>query len=276
MGTDGKDILATPNHRTMNLHLHSKVFIVTGGASGIGAAICRLIAAEEGIAVIVDRNTEQNEAVVKAIQQAGRQATAIQAELTDKADCQAVIEKAIAAYGRIDGLVNNAGVNDGISLENGTVEGFNRSLDVSLVHYFAMAHYALPHLKKTKGCIVNIGSKVSVTGQGNTSGYAASKGAINALAREWAAELLPYGLRVNTVVPAEVSTPQYDTWIQKQSNPQEKLQQIVSRIPLGKRFTTPEEIANTVVFLLSDVSSHTTGQVIFVDGGYTHLDRSLT
>ena len=178
--------------------------------------------------------------------------------------------------GRIDGLVNNAGVNDGVSLENGTVEGFNRSLDVSLVHYFAMAHYALPHLKKTKGCIVNIGSKVSVTGQGNTSGYAASKGAINALAREWAAELLPYGLRVNTVIPAEVSTPQYETWIQKQPNPTEKLQQIVSRIPLGKRFTTPEEIANTVVFLLSDVSSHTTGQIIFVDGGYTHLDRSLT
>jgi len=113
-------------------------------------------------------------------------------------------------------------------------------------------------------------------GQGNTSGYAASKGAINALAREWAAELLPYGLRVNTVVPAEVSTPQYETWIQKQSNPEEKLQQIVSRIPLGKRFTTPDEIANTVVFLLSDVSSHTTGQIIFVDGGYTHLDRSLT
>lgn len=276
MGTDGKDILTTPNHTTMNLHFHNKVFIVTGGASGIGAAICKQIAAEEGIAVIVDRNAEQNEALVRALQQAGRQAMEIQAELTNEADCQAAIEKVIAAYGRIDGLVNNAGVNDGISLENGTVEGFNRSLDVSLVHYFAMAHYALPHLKKTKGSIVNIGSKVSVTGQGNTSGYAASKGAINALAREWAAELLPYELRVNTVVPAEVSTPQYETWIQKQSNPQEKLQQIISRIPLGKRFTTPEEIANTVVFLLSDVSSHTTGQVIFVDGGYTHLDRSLT
>ncbi len=260
----------------MNLHLENKVFIVTGGASGIGAAICRLLVAEDGIPVIVDRNTAQNEVILKELQQAGKQVIAIQAELTNEADCKAIIDKTFATYGRIDGLVNNAGVNDGVSLENGTVEGFNRSLDVSLVHYFAMAHYALPHLKKTKGSIINIGSKVSVTGQGNTSGYAASKGAINALAREWAAELLPYGLRVNTVVPAEVSTPQYETWIQKQPNPKEKLQQIISRIPLGKRFTTPDEIANTVVFLLSDVSSHTTGQIIYVDGGYTHLDRSLT
>jgi len=260
----------------MNLHLQNKVFIVTGGASGIGAAICRLIAAEEGIPVIVDRKVAQNDRLLQELQQEGKRAVALEAELTDEKDCKAVIDKTIAACGRIDGLVNNAGVNDGISLENGTVEGFNRSLDVSLVHYFAMAHYALPHLKKTKGGIVNIGSKVSVTGQGNTSGYAASKGAVNALAREWAAELLPFGIRVNTLVPAEVSTPQYETWIQKQPNPEEKLQQIVSRIPLGKRFTTPEEIANTVVFLLSDVSSHTTGQIIFVDGGYTHLDRSLT
>jgi L-fucose dehydrogenase len=276
MGVDGKNIFITSNHTTMNLHLQNKVFIVTGGASGIGAAICRLITAEEGIAVIVDRNAAQNEAILQELLQPGRQAIAIQAELTNEADCMAVIDKTITAYGRIDGLVNNAGVNDGISLENGTVEDFNRSLDVSLVHYFAIAHHALPHLKKTKGCIINIGSKVSVTGQGNTSGYAASKGAINALAREWAAELLPYGIRVNTVVPAEVNTPQYETWIQKQPNPTEKLQQIVERIPLGKRFTTPEEIANTVVFLLSNVSSHTTGQIIFVDGGYTHLDRSLT
>jgi L-fucose dehydrogenase len=276
MGVNGKDILTSPNYTTMNLQLQNKVFIVTGGASGIGAAICRLITAEEGIAVIVDRNAAQNEALLQELQQAGRQAKAMQAELTNEADCKAVVDNIIATYGRIDGLVNNAGVNDGVSLENGSVEGFNRSLDVSLVHYFAMAHYALPHLKKSRGCIVNIGSKVSITGQGKTSGYAASKGAINALTREWAAELLPYGLRVNTVVPAEVSTPQYETWIQKQPNPTEKLRQIASRIPLGKRFTTPEEIANTVVFLLSDVSSHTTGQIIFVDGGYTHLDRSLT
>ena len=260
----------------MNLHLQNKVFIVTGGASGIGAAICRLIVAEQGIAVVVDRNAAQNEALLQELHQTGKQVMAVQAELTNEADCKAVIDKTMAAYGRIDGLVNNAGVNDGVSLENGSVKDFNHSLNISLVHYYAMAHYALPYLKKTKGCIVNIGSKVSVTGQGNTSGYAASKGAINALAREWAAELLPYGLRVNTVVPAEVSTPQYETWIQKQSNPEEKLQQIVSRIPLEKRFTTPKEIANTVVFLLSDVSSHTTGQIIFVDGGYTHLDRSLT
>lgn len=118
--------------------------------------------------------------------------------------------------------------------------------------------------------------KVSVTGQGSTSGYAASKGAINALTREWAAELLPFSIRVNAVLPAEVWTPLYENWIKTFSDPDAKMKSITSKIPLEKRFTTSEEIADTVVFLLSDKSSHTTGQILFVDGGYTHLDRSLT
>ena len=167
-------------------------------------------------------------------------------------------------------------MNDGCGLESGSPEKFMKSLQINLSHIYNLAHYALPHLKKTKGSIVNVGSKVAVTGQGNTSGYAASKGAINALTREWAVELLQYSIRVNTVLPAEVWTPLYETWINSLPNPKEKLAQIVSKIPYEKRFTTSEEIANTVIFLLSERSSHTTGQILFVDGGYTHLDRSLT
>src|SRR3954452_2572030 len=98
MGVDGKDILTVPNYTTMNLQLQNKVFIITGGASGIGAAICRLITAEEGIAVIVDRNAAQSEALLQELQQAGRQAKAVQAELTSEADCKQVIDKTIAAY----------------------------------------------------------------------------------------------------------------------------------------------------------------------------------
>ena len=167
-------------------------------------------------------------------------------------------------------------MNDGVGLEHGSPEKFMLSLQKNLSHFYNLAHYALPHLKTTKGNIINIGSKVAVTGQGNTSGYAASKGAIDALTREWAVELLPYSIRVNTVIPAEVWTPLYETWINSLPNPQEKLAQIVSKIPYEKRFTTSEEIAHMAVFLLSDRSSHTTGQIIYVDGGYTHLDRSLT
>jgi L-fucose dehydrogenase len=138
-----------------------------------------------------------------------------------------------------------------------------------------MAHHALPWLKQSKGPIVNISSKTAETGQGNTSAYAASNGGRNALTREWAVELLPYSIRVNAVIVAESMTPLYEKWLQTFNNPEERLKQITQKIPFEHRMTTTEEIANTVAFLLSSKSSHTTGQLIFVDGGYVHLDRAI-
>jgi len=260
----------------MDLFLANKVFIVTGGAKGIGAAISKSIAAEGGIVVIAGRDGNDNEKTINEILQSGGKASAITAELSDTATCENVIRYAIDTYGQLDGLVNNAGVNDSVGVEKGSPEKFMQSIVKNLTHYYNLVHYALPHLKKTNGSIVNIGSKVATTGQGNTSGYAASKGAINALTREWAVEFLPFGIRVNTVLPAEVWTPLYENWINSLPDPKAKLQQIVSKIPLGQRFTTSEEIADMAVFLLSTRSAHTTGQLVYVDGGYTHLDRSLT
>jgi L-fucose dehydrogenase len=260
----------------MDLGLQEKVIIVTGGAKGIGEAISKLVAAEGGIAVIAGRSTADNEKTVNEIIAAGGKAFAITAELGKVEDCKKVIAETVATYGKIDGLVNNAGANDGVGLENGSPERFMQSLQNNLSHYYNLAHFALPYLKVTKGNIVNIGSKVASTGQGNTSGYAASKGAINALTREWAVEMLPYAVRINTVIPAEVWTPLYETWINSLPNPQEKLASITSKIPFEKRMTTSAEIANTTVFLLSARSSHTTGQIVYVDGGYTHLDRSIS
>ncbi|MFT3703337.1 MAG: SDR family oxidoreductase [Agriterribacter sp.] len=259
----------------MDLNLANKVFIVTGGAKGIGAAISKTIAAEGGIVVVVGRGKEDNIKIVDEIVKVGGKASYVTAELSTAKACQEVIDFTSEKYGRIDGLVNNAGINDGVGLENGSPEKFFESLHKNLSHYYNLAHYALPFLKRSKGNIVNIGSKVATTGQGNTSGYAASKGGINALTREWAVELLPYSIRVNTVLPAEVWTPLYENWIKSLPNPDEKLAQIVSKIPLEKRMTTSEEIADMTVFLLSSRSSHTTGQIVYVDGGYTHLDRSL-
>ena len=160
-------------------------------------------------------------------------------------------------------------------INNGSYEEFINSIKRNLAHYYQIAQLVLPQLKKTKGAIVNIGSKTSVTGQGGTSGYAAANGGRNALTREWAVELLPYHIRVNCVIVAECFTPLYEKWINTFENKEEKLAAITNKIPLRNRMTTTEEIANTVVFLLSDKSSHTTGQFIFVDGGYTHLDRAL-
>jgi L-fucose dehydrogenase len=172
-------------------------------------------------------------------------------------------------------LVNNAGVNDSVGLEHGSVEDFVKSLHKNLTHYYTMAKLVLPELKKNKGAIVNIGSKTSITGQGGTSGYAAANGGRNALTREWAVELLPYSIRVNAIIVAECYTPLYDKWIKTFDNPEEKLAEITKNIPLENRMTSEQEIADTALFLLSSRSSHTTGQLLYVDGGYTHLDRSL-
>jgi L-fucose dehydrogenase len=259
----------------MDVHLTDRVIIVTGGAKGIGEAISQVLAVEGAIPVIVGRKREDNEAAVAAIKAAGRRAWSIEAELARTEECQKAVTATVAKFGRIDGLVNNAGINDGVNLEHGDTDRFIASLRKNLIHYYEMAHFALPELKKSRGAIVNIGSKVAETGQGGTSAYAAANGGRNALTREWAVELAKYGIRVNAVIVAECWTPMYATWLSTQPDPAAARAAIEARIPLGRRMTTGEEIAHTVAFLLSDRSSHTTGQLVHVDGGYVHLDRAL-
>lgn len=259
----------------MDLHLSNKVIIVTGGASGIGKAISLALALEGAIPFIVGRNLATAKETVAEIEKMGGKCGFFNAELTDPEECAKAVSGAIGMFGKIDGLVNNAGVNDSVGLESGNYADFVRSLHRNLTHYYLMAHHALPELKKNKGVIVNIGSKTSFTGQGGTSGYTASNGGRNALTREWAVELLPYSIRVNAVIVAECMTPLYERWISSFADPGERLKMITDKIPLENRMTTAEEIADTVLFLLSSRSSHTTGQLFFVDGGYTHLDRAL-
>ena len=256
----------------MNFNLGNKVIIVTGGAKGIGEGIVKVLAAENAVPVIVGRKESDN---LKTLESIGNKGFHVVAELTRPEECENAVKKIAEKFGRIDGLVNNAGLNDGVGLENGNYEQFIASLHNSLVHYYLITHHALPYLKKSEGAIVNIGSKTAETGQGNTSGYAASNGGRNALTREWAVELLKYNIRVNAVIVSECWTPQYASWIKTLSHSEEKLKSITEKIPLEKRMTTAEEIANMVVFLLSERSSHTTGQLIHVDGGYVHLDRAL-
>ena len=256
----------------MELGLTGKIVIVTGGAKGIGEGIVRSLAQEGAIPVIVGRSREDNEKALAAHAPEGHQ---VVAELSSPDDCRKAVEEVVQRYGRIDGLVNNAGVNDGVGLGNGGYDAFISSLHRNLVHYYLMAHHALPELIRSKGSIVNIGSKTAETGQGGTSAYAAANGGRNALTREWAVDLLKYGIRVNSVIVAECYTPLYDKWIRTLADPEGTLQKITEKIPLGKRMTTAVEIADMVVFLLSERSSHTTGQLVHVDGGYVHLDRSL-
>ena len=259
----------------MDLGLKGKIIIVTGGSKGIGSGIVSVLSEEGAIPVIVGRDKDTILSAVNKYRERNYQVGYAFAELTDPKQCERAVKKTIDDFEKIDGLVNNAGVNDGVGLEKGTYEDFLNSINKNVAHYYKMAQLVLPELKKNKGAIVNIGSKVSVTGQGGTSGYAAACGGRNTLTREWAVELIPYSIRVNSVIVAECYTPLYKKWIESFEDPKAKLVSITNKIPLDKRMTTIEEIANTVAFLISEKSSHTTGQLIYVDGGYTHLDRAI-
>ena len=261
---------------SMDLQLKDKIVVITGGAKGIGAAITRACAEEGAIPAIVDRDPAALAEIEKLLTANHQRCLCICVELGKAAECRRAIEETQKAFGRIDALVNNAGVNDKVGLEDGNPEEYVTSLQRNLLHYYNMAHFALPFLKQRRAAIVNISSKTAITGQGGTSGYASSKGAILALTREWAVELLPYEIRVNAIIPAEVMTPLYRQWLDTFPNPEEKLKTIIAKIPLGNRMTLPEEIAAMATFLLSSRAGHITGQQIFVDGGYTHLDRALS
>ncbi len=259
----------------MDLQLQDKVALVTGGSKGIGAGIVRGLLAEGAKVANVNRSSAEGRALEAEFREVGRECAFIQADLCEAAACRQAVAAVIARFGRIDILVNNAGANDGVSLEAGP-EAFVTSLQRNLIHYYLMVHYALEPLKESAGVIVNIGSKVAETGQGGTSGYAAAKGGINALTREWAVELAPYSIRANAVIPAEVWTPLYARWLATMPEPERTKQQIENLVPFEQRFTTVAEIADTVIFLASPRSSHTTGQIVYVDGGYSHLDRKAT
>jgi NAD(P)-dependent dehydrogenase (short-subunit alcohol dehydrogenase family) len=259
----------------MDLGLQNKVALVTGAARGIGEAIVRTFLAEQASVAAVVRHLSQVTKLKSDLSFAEDRIHFVEAELGDFDACRRAVEQATSCFGRLDIIVNNAGANDSIGLD-ATPDDFEASIRRNVTHYFALVHHAKSQLVSHRGSIVNVGSKVSHTGQGGTSGYAAAKGAINALTREWAVDLAPFGVRVNAVIPAEVWTPMYEKWLKSLSNGDRTKAQIEKLIPLEHRFTTCDEIAKMVVFLSSTCSSHTTGQIIFVDGGYTHFDRKVT
>jgi L-fucose dehydrogenase len=257
----------------MDMGLQGKVVVVTGGGAGIGGAISTALAAEGAIPVIFARRAPDAD-FLAALTRASPRSGWILANLARDADCRAAVAETRARWGQVYGLVNNAGTNDGVDLSQGP-EAFRASLDQNLLHYYTLAHLLQDDLKASAGAIVNVSSKTAVTGQGNTSAYVAAKAAQLGLTREWAAALAPWGVRVNALIPAEVMTPMYETWIKSFDDPAAQLAKITARIPLGGRMTTAEEMASAAVFALSPRSSHTTGQWLFVDGGYTHLDRAI-
>lgn len=260
----------------MDLGLKGKVVVISGAAGmvgSIGETILQNLVQEGAIPAIIDRN-DRGFSYIEKIQEKGTDALFCKTDVTDPDQIKIAVDTISKKYGKIDVVINNVGVNDGAGLD-ASYEEFMNSLKLNMVSYFLVVKHALPLLKKSKGNILNIGSKVALTGQGGTSGYAAAKGGVLGLTREWAVDLIKYGIRSNAIIIAESWTPAYDTWIKTLENGEEKLKSIVKKIPLENRMTTTQEIADTCLFTISEKSSHTTGQFITVDGGYVHLDRSL-
>lgn len=255
----------------MDLGIQGKHAVVTGGASGIGEAVVRAFLAEGARVSFLDKDVKRGEALAGTLPDAS--CHFIPVDLVDADACARAVQDAQDRFGPIGILVNNAGVNDGAGIR-GSVQQFRDSLEKNLVHTFSMMNLCADSLVKQQGAVVNVSSKVSLSGQGGTSGYAASKGGINSLTREWALEFAPDGVRVNAVLPAEVWTPQYAAWIEGLEDPEQALKRIEMLIPLGQRMTKAEEIADAIVFLASSRASHITGQLIQVDGGYITLDNA--
>lgn len=259
----------------MDLHLRDKVVIVTGGTKGIGEGIVRSMAAEGAIVLMVNRTGPEGPAIEQELAGAGLRVVHVAAELTEVPECRRVVDEALERFGRVDVLVNNAGFNNQLDLRS-EPEAFMAGMRDNLIHYYALVHYLHDVLVEHGGNIVNIGSHVSITGQGHTSAYVAAKGAIDGLTREWAAYFCDKGVRVNCLVPGSVWTNSYVRWAAQFPDPDERRRIAERNIPFGRRMTTIEEFADLVVYVASDRASHLTGQIIVNDGGYCHLDRVLT
>ncbi|MCR6587351.1 SDR family oxidoreductase [Campylobacter insulaenigrae] len=257
----------------MDLQIKNKVCIITGGAKGIGYGIAKLWAKEGGIPVVLSRSMpqEHDEELKKLCQDYGF----YEIDLKDYEQIGKLINEIATRYGGIYALVNNAGANDNLHIEDTTTQDLIKSYENNLFHYYTVTKECLPYVKKEQGSILNIVSKTGLTGQGRTSAYASAKAAQIGFTREWACAFAKDNVRVNALAPAEVMTPLYEKWLSNFSDPKEQYKKIAKSIPLGHRFTTIEEIANTSVFTLSPLASHTTGQILFPDGGYVHLDRAL-
>lgn len=263
----------------MDLHMENKVIIITGGFKGIGKGITLQLAQEGVTTVIIDKDKEARAGFEEDIKKYSDAYDIFILDLTDTDGIAPIVEQTYKKYGHIDGIVNNAGVNDNKDLETTSWRDFEKSIHGNLTHYYELVHASCAYLKESHGAIVNITSKTALTGQGKTSAYAAAKGGILGLTREWAAALVHDRVRVNAIVVSECWTPLYADWIKTfgdEEAQKARLSVITDKIPLEHRMTTPAEIGNTAAFLLSDRSSHTTGQWVFVDGGYVHLDRALS
>ena len=243
--------------------LEGKVCLITGAGQGIGEATALKFAREGAVVIACDLKQEQVDAVAQACRAAGAQAEGQVMDVTNRAQVDAVVAQVIAAHGRIDVLVNNAGITQDARLQKMTLEQFDRVIDVNLRGVFHCAQAVAGHMtEQGSGVILNASSVVGLYGNFGQTNYAATKFGVIGFTKTWARELSPKGVRVNAVAPGFIKTPMIATV------PDKVLDDLAQKVPL-KRLGQAEEIANAYAFLASDEASYITGAVIEVDGGLT-------
>ena len=243
--------------------LNGKVALVTGASKGIGAGIAKAFGAE-GASVVVNyaSSREGADAAVKAIQDAGGKAIAVQGDVSKQADVDRMLEDTRKAYGKLDILVNNAGVFDLKPLEALTEESYHRHFDINVLGLLLTTQGAARMFGEAGGNVINISSVVTSLNPANSVIYTASKGAVDSITRVLSNELAPKGIRVNGINPGMVETEGSSAM----PNSEEMKKYFVPQIPLG-RIGQPDDIAKTAVFLASDASSWLSGETIAVSGG---------
>lgn len=247
--------------------LKEKVILITGIASGIGRATAMIFAQEGAKVVGADVDQEKGLEVVEAIKRAGGEAIFVKADVSETSDVKRLVKKALA-YGRIDVLFNNAGVELVKKLKDTTEEDWDRIIKINLKSVFLCCNYVIPEMiKRGGGVIINNASVAGLVGS-FSSAYSASKGAIIALTKTLAVELAPDNIRVNCICPGAIETPMLRRVLQKQGDSKQIRAERIKSYPMG-RFGRPEEVAQTALFLSCDESSFMTGTVVVVDGGFT-------
>lgn len=249
------------------MSFEGKVVVVTGGASGIGKAICKLFAKKGAKVIVADINDEEGTETVREITNEKGEAIFIHTDVSKHEDVKAMIESAVKAFGRLDILVNNAGVALGPHMVHETpLDVLNATLDINVKGVFYGMKYAIPYmLRQGKGVIINMASAVGTVGIPGFGCYCASKGAVIQLTRVAAIEYAKNNIRVVAIAPGPTETALIESWRKKIPGIDDTLK---ARVPLG-RLASPEEIAKIVVFMASDEASYVTGSVIVVDGGET-------
>jgi len=250
------------------MSLEGKVALITGAAKGIGKACAQVLSKRGAGIAVVDLDKVNGPPTAEGIEASGGRAVFLEADVSKLDDVQKVITRLLGLFGRLDVLINNAGYHISKNVEETSEEEWDYIINTNLKSVFLCSKYAMPHLRKTRGTIINMSSMVGLVGQRNAGAYSATKGGMIAMTKGMALDFANDGIRVNCICPGWVETPLVEDWFSQQADPAAAKEYIYGRHPLG-RIATPEEVGNAALFLCSEQSSFVTGVSLPVDGGVT-------